>query len=179
MSVTTKSLWDEWHVVNGASLILASLNEKQSSDVTTVLCLERKPSHSFFSTTQQAGRGGCWGQQVSVSDTIHCALWGSWLRISSKQLLWVLKLVQSFQAYILPPIHLPVTEGSEHQTIAFIGFETILHVLLNIQIHRLPYPRDFFLCDVTKLIYVALFFLMEGTKNLCQTPTIWLLCSKI
>lgn len=26
-------------------------------------------------TTQQAGRGGCWGQQVSVSETIHCALW--------------------------------------------------------------------------------------------------------
>lgn len=33
-------------------------------------------THSFFSTTQQAGRGGCWGQQVSVSETIHCALWG-------------------------------------------------------------------------------------------------------
>lgn len=55
---------------------LASFSEKQSSGVTVVLCLEWEPVHSFLSTAQQAGRGGCWGeQQVSDRETVHCALW--------------------------------------------------------------------------------------------------------
>lgn len=55
-------------------LILPLLDKKQSSDVTVMLCLEL--SRSFVSSRQQVGWGGCWGQPVSVSKAIHCALWG-------------------------------------------------------------------------------------------------------
>lgn len=62
-------------------------------------CLERELAHTFF-TTQQPGRRGSLGSAGLWQQEYLLLSLGLWLRISSKQLLWVLNLVQSFQIYV-------------------------------------------------------------------------------
>lgn len=70
-----------------------------------VLCLESVPARSFFSSKQRSGWRGCWGS-CFLSVRLFIVLFGPWLRISSKQLLWVLKVVQSFfrRIFFVPSI---------------------------------------------------------------------------
>lgn len=135
-------------------------------------CCARSGSRTLILLHHAAGRSRRWLGAAGFCQQNYslCSL-GPWLRISSKQLLWVLKLVQSFQTHILPHIHLPVTGGSEQWTIAFIGPRIILHVLLKCRATGFLIPRRAFPMHCHNLIYVALcvcVFLDRGDSYLLK-----------